>query len=101
MLIGILNTAYPEIKTNATDIVQWFKDLNNYLDYLHIPEDLIDCCVKSILTHISAELKPYFLEAQKNLNIYHANIFTIKTEIFVQMMETFEHVFSDVIKYYE
>lgn len=98
---GILNYPYPEIITDSANIVDWFKYLNNYLDYLHIPESLIDCCVTSILKYLPIQLKQYFINAQKNLNIYHANIFTIKIEIFKTMMQIFEKVFIDVVNHYE
>lgn len=99
---GIINYAYPEYTyPGVTNIVEWFKELNNRLNYLQIPEDLIDCCINSINKYLPEWIKPYFITAQQTFNIYHANIFTIKTEIFKQMMYTFEKVYTDVINLYE
>jgi hypothetical protein len=100
---GILNFAYPETITfeKPDNLINWFKKLNSMLNYLNIPEPLIDYCDIIIKKYIPEDLKPHFIEAQKNLNIYHANIFTVRIEIFKEMMSIFEQAFCDIKKYYE
>ena len=98
---GLLGFEFPEIIFTEQDLVSWFKALNKTLDYLKIPDGLVDFTLQSIYHNIPSKLLPFFIASQKNLNIYHSNIFTLHISVFNEMMQIFENIFNEVITHYE
>lgn len=75
---GIIEHHFLEVQFNGVqDINTWFKALNQFLERLRIPEELIDFSIDQFYQNVEDWLKPFFVQAYSIMPIYHQNIFTV------------------------
>ena len=96
---GIIEEEFLEVRTGATNMLDWFKDINKMLNYLQIPTELIDYSYQTFLNEIPNWIKQDFIESLNIMPIYHSNMFTFKSQLSKEMLDALQKSVEKIIQY--
>ena len=96
---GIIEEEFLEVCTGATNMLDWFKDINRMLDYLQIPLELIDYSYQIFLNEIPDWIKQDYVSSLNIMPIYHSNMFTFKRELGKEMLDALQKSVEKIIQY--